>query len=135
VLHCLEEIVYFCTISCASYNWFLYAETELGLEASLNYLWTNASFSECLLFRIPNTINNELATLTGKEILKWLVQKGAKIKFFHCDIVLELLFTAFFFCYITATVVLRRENINVANVSQREKDAIIVCYDSKFKNV
>ena len=49
------------------------------------------------VFRIPDTINNALATLTGKEILKWLVQKGAKIIFSHCDIVLELLFTVFFF--------------------------------------
>jgi hypothetical protein len=34
----------------------------------------------------------------------------------------------------TATVVPRRENINVISVSQLEKDAILVCYDSKFYN-
>jgi hypothetical protein len=32
----------------------------------------------------------------------------------------------------TATVVPRREYINVISVSQLEKDAILVCYDSKF---
>ena len=34
VLHCLEETVYFCAISCASYNWFLCAGTELSVESS-----------------------------------------------------------------------------------------------------
>ena len=43
------------------------------------------------------TINNALATLAGKEIVIWLVPKGAKTKFFLCVIVLELLFTVFFF--------------------------------------
>jgi hypothetical protein len=38
------------------------------------------------VFRIPDTINNVLATFTGKKFLKWLLQKGAKIKFSHCDI-------------------------------------------------
>jgi len=35
----------------------------------------------------------------------------------------------------TATVVPRRENINVTNVSQLEKDAILVCYDNMVKIV
>lgn len=33
---------------------------------------------------------------------------------------------------ISATVIPRRENLNVINVTQFEKDAILVCYDSKY---
>ncbi|KAJ8867575.1 hypothetical protein PR048_031377 [Dryococelus australis] len=35
----------------------------------------------------------------------------------------------------TATVVPRRENINVINVTQLEKDAILVCHDNVVKIV
>lgn len=41
----------------------------------------------------------------------------------------QYLYLNFFF---SATVVPRRENINIVNVTQLEKDAILVCYDSKF---
>lgn len=33
---------------------------------------------------------------------------------------------------ISATVIPRRENLNVINVTQFEKDAILVCYDSEY---
>lgn len=41
---------------------------------------------------------------------------------------------------VSATVIPRRENLNVINVTQFEKDAILVCYDSEyylmnFKNI
>lgn len=41
---------------------------------------------------------------------------------------------------VLATVIPRRENLNVINVTQFEKDAILVCYDSEyylmnFKNI
>lgn len=32
---------------------------------------------------------------------------------------------------VTATVIPRRENLHVINVTQLEKNAILVCYDSK----
>lgn len=32
---------------------------------------------------------------------------------------------------VSATVIPRRENLNVINVTQFEKDAILVCYDSE----
>jgi hypothetical protein len=48
------------------------------------------------VLRNPDTINSVLATNTGKKFLKWLMKKREKIKFCHCDIVLELLFTVFF---------------------------------------
>ena len=31
-----------------------------------------------------------------------------------------------------ATVVSRQNNLNIVNVTQIEKDAILVCYDSKY---
>ena len=34
-----------------------------------------------------------------------------------------------------ATVIPRRENLQVISVTQLEKDAILVCYESKFKNL
>lgn len=33
----------------------------------------------------------------------------------------------------TATVIPRRENLNIINVSQLDKDAIVVCYDNVIK--
>lgn len=33
---------------------------------------------------------------------------------------------------VLATVIPRRENLNVINVTQFEKDAILVCYDSEY---
>lgn len=33
---------------------------------------------------------------------------------------------------VSATVIPRRENLNVINVTQFEKDAILVCYDSEY---
>lgn len=35
----------------------------------------------------------------------------------------------------TATVIPRRENLNIANVTQLDKDAILVCYDNVVKVV
>ena len=35
--------------------------------------------------------------------------------------------------YFLATVIPRRENLNIINVTQLEKDAILVCYSSKLK--
>lgn len=127
---CIIQLVSLCWHR--AFCWKLWV-TIGGLDAAVNYLWTKSLLVP--VFRIPDTINNVLSTLSGKKFLRWLVQKGATITFSHCDIVLDLLFTVFFFCYNTATVVPRRENINVTNVSQLEKDAILVCYDSKFKNV
>lgn len=40
-----------------------------------------------------------------------------------------------FFCnknIVSATVIPRRENLNVISVTQFEKDAILVCYDSEY---
>lgn len=33
---------------------------------------------------------------------------------------------------VSATVIPRRENLNVINVTQFEKDAILVCYESEY---
>jgi len=55
-----------------------------GLEAAVNYFEQTPRLVP--VFRIPDTINNVLAALTGEKFMKWLVQKGAKIKFSHCDI-------------------------------------------------
>jgi hypothetical protein len=92
-----------------------------GLEAAVNYFEQTPHLIP--VFRIPDAINNVLAALTGEKFMTWLLQKGAKITFSHCDIqsdknvsvhlmitiqssgaqrlfdhpvVLELLFTVFF---------------------------------------